>query len=181
MFIRCCFAIIAMVDTIFSTSNQSSLKFLPAFGIVHHVILQHLDFYLDHATLFTAVCVCVCVCVCAYFFSLLVSTFGQFQSFCLVKFPMDLHLYDIVCHDIVCHDTTCHDSCHARMHDLIHDGRLQACPSCLLGLLYVCRVNVRSQVIIRYQVLRVSTFWWLYKRPSPFFLFLVFLKFLCQT
>ncbi len=27
--------------------------------------------------------------------------------------------------------------CHARMHGLIHDGRLRACPSCLL------RVNVR--------------------------------------
>ncbi len=39
MLIRCCFAIIAMVDTIFSTSNQSSVKFLPAFGTVHHVLL----------------------------------------------------------------------------------------------------------------------------------------------
>jgi hypothetical protein len=43
-----------MVDTIFFASNQSSLKFLPAFGIVHHVFLQHLDFYSDHATLFPA-------------------------------------------------------------------------------------------------------------------------------
>ncbi len=54
MLIKCCFAIIAMVDTIFSASNQSSLKFMPAFGIVHHVLLQHLDFYSDHATLFPA-------------------------------------------------------------------------------------------------------------------------------
>jgi ABC-type polysaccharide/polyol phosphate export permease len=54
MLIRCCFAIIAMVDTMFSASNQSSLKFLPTFGIVHHVLLQHLDFYLDNATLFPA-------------------------------------------------------------------------------------------------------------------------------
>jgi hypothetical protein len=52
MLIKCCFAIIAMVDTIFYASNQSSLKFLLAFGIVHHVLLQHLDFYSDHATLF---------------------------------------------------------------------------------------------------------------------------------
>jgi hypothetical protein len=40
-----------MVD---SASNWSSLKFPPAFGIVHHVLLQHLDFYSDHATLFMA-------------------------------------------------------------------------------------------------------------------------------
>jgi hypothetical protein len=43
-----------MVDTIFSASNQSSLKFLLAFGTVHHVFLQHLDSYSDHATLFPA-------------------------------------------------------------------------------------------------------------------------------
>jgi hypothetical protein len=54
MLIRCCFAIIAMVDTIFSASNQSSLKFLLTFGTIHHVLLQHLDFYLDHATFFPA-------------------------------------------------------------------------------------------------------------------------------
>jgi hypothetical protein len=48
MLIKCCFAII----TIFFASNQSSLKFLPAFGIVHHVLLQHLDFYSSHTTLF---------------------------------------------------------------------------------------------------------------------------------
>jgi hypothetical protein len=50
---------------------------------------------------------------------------------------MDLHPYDTVCHD-----TTRHDSCHVHMHGLIHDGRLRACPSCLLGLMYVCRINV---------------------------------------
>jgi hypothetical protein len=54
MLIKCCFAIIAMVDTIFFTSNQSSFEFLPAFGTVHHILLQHLDFYSDHATLFLA-------------------------------------------------------------------------------------------------------------------------------
>jgi hypothetical protein len=43
-----------MVDTIYSTSSQNSFKFPLAFGIVHHVLLQHLDFYLDHATLFSA-------------------------------------------------------------------------------------------------------------------------------
>jgi len=40
---------------------------------------------------------------------------------------MDLHPYDTVRHD-----TTHHDSCHARMHDLIHDDRLWACQSRLL-------------------------------------------------
>jgi hypothetical protein len=54
MLIRCCFAIIVMVDTIYSASSQSSLKFPPTFGIVHHVLLQHLDFYSNHATLFSA-------------------------------------------------------------------------------------------------------------------------------
>ncbi len=39
MLIRCCFAIIIMVDTIYSTSNQSSFKFPLAFGIIHHVLL----------------------------------------------------------------------------------------------------------------------------------------------
>jgi hypothetical protein len=54
MLIRCCFAIIIMVDTIYSTSNQSSFKFPPTFGTVHHVFLQHLDFYSNYATLFLA-------------------------------------------------------------------------------------------------------------------------------
>jgi hypothetical protein len=47
---------------------------------------------------------------------------------------MDLHPYDIVCHD-----TTRHDSYHARMHDLIHDGQLWACQSCLLKLMYAIK------------------------------------------
>jgi hypothetical protein len=52
MLIKCCFAIIIMVDTIYFASSRSSLKFSSAFGIVNHVLLQHLDFHLDHATLF---------------------------------------------------------------------------------------------------------------------------------
>jgi hypothetical protein len=43
-----------MVDTIYSASSQSSFKFPLAFGIVHHVLLKHLDLYPDHATLFSA-------------------------------------------------------------------------------------------------------------------------------
>jgi hypothetical protein len=52
MLIRCYFAIIAMVDTIFSASSQSSFKFPPTFGTVHHVFLQNLDLYSDHAMVF---------------------------------------------------------------------------------------------------------------------------------
>jgi hypothetical protein len=54
MLIRCCFAISIMVDTISSTSSRSSLKFPPTIGTVHHVLLQHLASYSDHATLFLA-------------------------------------------------------------------------------------------------------------------------------
>ncbi len=52
MLIRCCFAIIRMVDTIYFASSRSSFQFHSTIGTVHHVFLQHLDFYLDHATLF---------------------------------------------------------------------------------------------------------------------------------
>jgi len=48
---------------------------------------------------------------------------------------MDLHPYDTECHDI-----TRHDRCHACMHGFIHDGRLWACQSCLLRLMYVFRL-----------------------------------------
>jgi hypothetical protein len=43
-----------MVDTIYSASSRSSFKFVLAFGIVHHVLLQHLDFYSNHAMFFPA-------------------------------------------------------------------------------------------------------------------------------
>jgi len=52
MLIRCCFGIIVTMDSIYFASSLSSFKFLPTFGIVHHVLLQHLDFYSDHAMLF---------------------------------------------------------------------------------------------------------------------------------
>jgi hypothetical protein len=81
MLIKCCFAIIIMANTIYSTSSQSSFKFLSTFGIVHHVLPQHLDFYLDHAALFLAqvwggdtwefhlnLLLCILyICVCIYF------------------------------------------------------------------------------------------------------------------
>jgi hypothetical protein len=57
---------------------------------------------------------------------------------------MDLHPYNTMRHNTVHHDTTCHDKCHARMHGFIHDGGLQACQSCLLGLVYALKVNVHS-------------------------------------
>jgi hypothetical protein len=43
-----------MVDTISFASSQSSFKFLSTFGTIHHFILQHFDFYSDHATFFLA-------------------------------------------------------------------------------------------------------------------------------
>jgi hypothetical protein len=54
MLIKCCFAIIVMVDTIYYAPSRSSFKFPLTFGIVHHVLLHHFDFYLDHATFFPA-------------------------------------------------------------------------------------------------------------------------------
>jgi hypothetical protein len=54
MLITCCFAMTIMVDTISSASSQNLLKFSLTFGIVHHVFLQHFDFYSNHATLFPA-------------------------------------------------------------------------------------------------------------------------------
>jgi len=53
MLIKCYFAIIVMVDTISSASSRNSHKFPPTIGIVHHVVLQHLDSYSDHAMLFS--------------------------------------------------------------------------------------------------------------------------------
>jgi hypothetical protein len=50
MLIRCCFAIIVMVNTMYSASNRSFFKFLHAFDTIHHVSLHHLDFYSDHGT-----------------------------------------------------------------------------------------------------------------------------------
>jgi hypothetical protein len=54
MLIRCCFAITVMVNIISSTSNRNSLKFPSAVGTIHHDLLQHFDFYSDHATFFPA-------------------------------------------------------------------------------------------------------------------------------
>jgi len=53
MLIRCYFAITIMVDTISSASSRSSFKFPSTIGIVHHVLLQHLHSYLDHAMFFS--------------------------------------------------------------------------------------------------------------------------------
>jgi len=53
MLIKCYFAIIVMVDSIYFASSRNSFKFLSAFGIVHQVLLQHFD-YSNHATIFPA-------------------------------------------------------------------------------------------------------------------------------
>ncbi len=52
MVIRCYFVIIVMVDTIYFAPSWSSFKFPSAFGTFHHVFLQHLDFYSNHAMFF---------------------------------------------------------------------------------------------------------------------------------
>jgi hypothetical protein len=56
--------------------------------------------------------------------------------------------------------------CHAHMHGLMHDGRLRACPSYLLKLLYGCKVmNILKWLCaIRF---RVSVFGGCIKGPSP--------------
>jgi hypothetical protein len=91
MLIRCCFAIIIMVDTIYCASSRSSLKFSSTFGTIHHVFLQHLDFYSDHATFFptqvwggihenfiSTFSYALYIYVCASLFGLLVYTFDWF-------------------------------------------------------------------------------------------------------
>jgi hypothetical protein len=66
--------------------NQSSLKFLQAFGIIHHVFRQHLIFYSNHVTfsrlrfggeymkisfqspIMHYIYIYICVCVCVHLF-----------------------------------------------------------------------------------------------------------------
>ncbi len=106
MLIRCSFVIIVMVDTIYSASSRSSLKFLPTFGTIHDVLLQDLNFYLDHATFFPAlvsrgymilssqpplvhyIYIYICVCVCVHLFSinqfLLLTSFSLFVQLSLL-------------------------------------------------------------------------------------------------
>ncbi len=121
------------------------------------------------------ICVCVCVCVCVYLFLvdqfILLTSFSLFVQYNLLwiytfttPYVMTLHVMITI----------------MLVHGFIHDGQLRACQSCLSGLMYIFRVNVRSQVTVRYQVLRVSTCQCLYKKPNPSLFVLVFLEFLCQ-
>jgi hypothetical protein len=77
-----------MVDTIYFASSWNSLKFPLTFGTVHHVFMQHFDFYSDYAMLFPAqvwvdtwefhlnILLCIIyMCVCASLFGWLISTF----------------------------------------------------------------------------------------------------------
>jgi hypothetical protein len=51
------------------------------------------------------------------------------------------HLFlDVVICCCMLHNLILNWRCHARMHGLIHDGRLWACQSCLLRLMYVLRL-----------------------------------------
>jgi hypothetical protein len=64
--------------------------------------------------------------------------------------------------------------CHARIHGLIHDGRLRACPSYLLGLMYVLKW------LYAIRCLGFQSFGGCMKGAKPFLSPLVFLEFLCM-
>ncbi len=160
MLIRCCFAITVMVDTTSSASSQSSLKFLLAIGTVHHALLQHLDFYSDHATLFSAqvwggihenfisifLVQCIYMCVCMHFF--LVDQLIPLTGFSLFVQQNLLRIYILTTPYVTTpHVTTPHVTTAVMpVHGLIHDGQLRACPCALLGLIH----GLRRLYAIRY-------------------------------
>ncbi len=130
---RCCFAITVMVDTISFTSSRNSLKFPSIIGTVHHVFLQHLDFYSDHAMLFPAqvwggdtwefhlsllLCI-VCVCSCIFFW--LISLY----LWLALVFLFNRVYYGFT---PLRHHTSRH-----------YMSRHLSCSSCLLGLIYGLR------------------------------------------
>jgi hypothetical protein len=135
MLIRCYFAIIIMVATIYFSSSRSSLKFPPTFGIVHHVLLNTLisiqtmphffwlgfwgDTWEFHFNLLLYI-IYIYICACIYFWLISFYLWLVLVYFS-IKFTMDLHSYD----------TKCNDSCHADMHGFIHNNWLKACQSCL--------------------------------------------------
>jgi hypothetical protein len=110
--------------SIYSASSWNSFKFLSTFGIIHHVFLQHLDFYLDHATFFLAqgwgdtwefhfsllLCI-VYICACIFFWLI------SFYLWLVVVFLFSWVYYRFTPlghrtsrhytsrHDITCHDT----------------------------------------------------------------------------
>ncbi len=148
MLIKCCFATTVMVDTIFFASSWSSLKFPLAIGIVHHVLLQHLDSYSDHAMLFSAqvwggihenfisasLVHCIYMCVCMHFF--LVDQLIPLTGFNLFVQQNLLRIYILTTPYV----TTLHVTTTVMpVHGLIHDGQLRACPCALLGLMHGLR------------------------------------------
>ncbi len=148
MLIRCSFTIIIMMDTISSASRQSTLKFPPTIGTIHHVLLHHLDSYLDHATFFSiqvwggihenfisaSFCALyIYIYVRAY---LLVDQFIPLNGFSLFVQQSLLQIYTFTTPYV----TTLHVTITVMLvHGLIHDGKLRACPCALLGLMYGLR------------------------------------------
>jgi hypothetical protein len=139
MLIRCYFAIIIMVATIYFSSSRSSLKFPPTFGIVHHVLLNTLisiqtmphffwlgfwgdtwEFHFNLLLYIIYIYIYIYICACIYFWLISFYLWLVLVYFS-IKFTMDLHSYD----------TKCNDSCHADMHGFIHNNWLKACQSCL--------------------------------------------------
>ncbi len=154
MLIKRSFVIIIMVDTIYSTSSQSSFKFPPTFGIVHHVLLQHLDFYSNHAMFFstqvlggihenfisTSFCA-LYIYVCVYLF--LLDQFLPLTSFNLFVQQNLLWIYTLTTPNVTILYVT-----------------IIVMPVCMASYMttsyghanHAFKVNVRSQVTVRYQV-----------------------------
>ncbi len=147
MLIKCCFAITVMVDTISSASSRSSLKFPPVIGTIHHVLLQHLDSYLDHAMLFPtqvqggdtrefhlSLTYALYIYLCMHIF--LVDQFIPLIGFNIFVQQNLLRIYILM----TLYITTLHIMTAVMLiHGLIHDGQLRACPCALLGLMYGLR------------------------------------------
>ncbi len=197
MLIRCCFVIIVMVDTLYFASSQNPLNFSPAFGIVHHVLLQHLDFYSNHAIIFPAqivggdtwqfhlslifcilyiyVCVCMCVCVFAFFFLLI-----SFYLWLVLVFLFSRVYYGFtpLRLRISQHYMSWQLSCpYAWRHIWQPVTGMSIMP---LGLMYIFKLLYVIRCFKVMACLGFQLYWYLYKRPCFSLLLLVFLKFLYQ-
>jgi len=149
LLIRCYFERVVMVDTIYSTSSWSSFKFPPAFGSVHHVLLQHLDFYSDHATLsrfksgegihenfistsFCGICACISFWLISFYLWLVLFFLFSRVYYGFIPLP----------HRTSQHYTSWQLSCsYAWPHTW---QAIMGMPIMPLGLMYVIKVNVRS-------------------------------------
>ncbi len=153
MLISCCFAITVMVDTISFASSWSSFKFPLAIGIIHDVLLQHFDSYLDHAMLFPAQVWggihenFISTSSCALYIYVCVHLFLVDQFIPLIDFSLFVSKVYYINTLTTLYITTLHVMTAVMpVHALIHDDQLQACPCALLGLMY----GIRRLYVIRY-------------------------------